>query len=98
MIAHNNTSSENLQYKDKVFQAQFERVYQAFLKSPMTMKEADVQTGIMRENICRYVRALRLNNRIAKIKRRRCKVTKSMAWELTTNPELFPINGQLTLF
>jgi len=43
------------QHKDKQFKAQLTKVYKAFAEKPMTMKEADVYTGVMRENICRYI-------------------------------------------
>ena len=45
----------NGQGKYKHFKVQLSKVYDAFKREPMTMKEADVYTGVMRENICRYV-------------------------------------------
>jgi len=62
------------------------------------MKEADKLTGVMRENICWYCRTLRQQNRLYVIGKRLCKVTKHVAKVWTTNPELIPVNQQLTLF
>ena len=75
----NNTYSLNSfgdgQGKDKQFRAQLKRVYEAFKVKPMTMKEVDVYTGIMRENICRYVSQLLELGLIAISKKRRCSIT-----------------------
>jgi hypothetical protein len=85
--------------KDTKFDDQLTIIYQAFLERPMTMKEADVQTGIMRENICRYVGALLQSGRIAIRKRRRCSITGyPNVKEYTADPDLFPSSNQLKLF
>jgi hypothetical protein len=85
------------QSKDKKID-QLKAVFQSFFESPKTMKEADADSGIMRENICRYVRTFRQSKSIVVIRKRFCKVTKHLANEYTTNPELFPKPTQLTLF
>jgi hypothetical protein len=73
-------------------------VFNAF-KEPMTMKEADVQTGVMRENICRYVAELQSQGRIAVTMRRKCKITGyPNVKEYTTDENLFPASNQLNLF
>ncbi|ASV77961.1 hypothetical protein M2T70_04735 [Elizabethkingia anophelis] len=77
---------------------QEQAVFDAFLQKPMTMKEVDIQTGIMRENICRYVKNLRNTGRIAILRQRICKITKHKANEYTTDPKLFPKPQQPTLF
>jgi hypothetical protein len=69
---------------------QLSKVFQAFFESPKTRKEADKACGIMRENICWYVRYFRQHKQIAVIRKRYCAVTKHLAEELTTNPALFP--------
>lgn len=85
--------------KDKKFRAQLKRVYQAFKEKPMTMKEADIYTGIMRENICRYVNTLLEQGRIAERRKRRCKITGyPHVKEYTGNPNLFPKSNQTKLF
>ena len=77
---------------------QLHKVFQSFFDSPKTMKETDKDCGVMRENICRYVRTFRQSKSIAVIRKRYCKVTKHLANEYTTNPLLFPKSTQLTLF
>ena len=72
-------------------------VYLAFMKSPKTMKEVDIETGIMRESICWYCRTLRQQNKLFKVGIRKCKVTKHSAATWTTNPEINPNNIQLKL-
>lgn len=69
------------------FQNQFDIVCEAFFNEPVTMKEVDVLTGIMRENICRYVHFLRKQNRIFSVNKRRCAITKRLATALSTNPK-----------
>jgi DNA-binding MarR family transcriptional regulator len=84
--------------KDTKFRAQFQIVFNGFLKSPCTMKELSVITGIDRSNICRYVDKLRDNNKISVYKRVRCTITRRVVNAYTTNPELMPISNQLKLF
>nr|WP_315144560.1 hypothetical protein [uncultured Flavobacterium sp.] len=74
-------------------------VFNAFFESPKTMKEVDQETGVMRENICRYVWRLRKQNKIALVGYRKCKVTGRLkVGAYTTNKDLFPISNQLKLF
>lgn len=78
---------------------QFERVYEALSKKAMTMLEAELQTGVRRESICRYVGKLKEANRIAVRKIRKCSITGyPYVQELTTNPDLFPQSNQLKMF
>tara|TARA_R110001632_G_scaffold17761_1_gene55927 strand:+ start:1086 stop:1394 length:309 start_codon:yes stop_codon:yes gene_type:complete len=85
--------------KDRYFKAQLRRVLEALKEKPMTMKEVDVCTGIMRENICRYVSDLMESGMIAVRKRRRCSITGfPLVNEYTGNPDLFPKSNQLKLF
>lgn len=93
-----NTSLNN-HSKDNKFRAQLKKVYQAFKEKPMTMKEADVYTGVMRENICRYVDTLLEQERIAIVKKRKCKITGyPYVNEYTGDPNLFPKSNQLKMF
>ena len=100
MEAHNiNPKLSFKQGKDNHFTTQFQRVKQAFFERPMTMKEVDKETGIMRENVCRYCRVLRHQNNLFPIKKRRCTVTGyPTVWEWTTNPKFIPKEIQLKLF
>ena len=85
------------QGKDKKID-QLSKVFQSFFDSPKTMKECDIDSGIMRENITRYVRTFRQSKSIVVIRKRYCKVTQHLANEYSTNPDLFPKPTQLTLF
>jgi len=92
-------SFEKGQGKSKQFTAQLKRVYNAFMYKPMTMKEADIYTGVMRENICRYINTLLEQNKIAVTKKRKCTVTGyRYVNEYTANPSLFPKSNQLKMF
>lgn len=74
-------------------------IFNAFFESPKTMKEVDLETNIMRENICRHVSTLRSENRIALVGYRKCKVTGfDNVGIYTTNPDLFPKSDQMELF
>ena len=77
---------------------QLKAVFESFFETPKTMKESDKACGVMRENICRYVRTFRKEGKIAVIRKRICAVTKHRANEYTTNPQLFPKPAQLELF
>ena len=75
--------------------AQLKRVLEALIKSPMTMKEVDVYTGIMRENVCRHISELMESGMIAIRKKRRCTITGySKVNEYTGNPK----SNQLSMF
>ena len=74
-------------------------IFNAFFESPKTMKEVDLETNIMRENICRHVSTLRSENRIALVGYRKCKVTGfDKVGIYTRNPDLFPKPNQMELF
>jgi len=89
----------NGQGKNNEFKAQLQRVYKALLVNPMTMKEVDVKTGVMRENICRYISTLLEQNKIAIVRQRKCIITKSNnVNEYTANPDLFPKSNQYKMF
>jgi hypothetical protein len=91
-------NSLNSQAKDTKFIDQLNKVYNVFFERPSTMKEVDIVCGVMRENICWYVRTLRKAGKIYLINKRACKVTKHTAGEYTTNPALIPIDKQTKLF
>ena len=87
------------QAKDKQFKAQLQKVYNALKEKPMTMKETDIYTGVMRENICRYIDELFEQGKIAILRKRKCTVTGyPYVNEYTSNPHLFPKSNQLTIF
>ncbi|MDA0177205.1 hypothetical protein OOZ35_06845 [Mesoflavibacter profundi] len=87
------------QGKNKQFTAQLKRVYNALMQKPMTMKEVDIYTGVMRENICRYIDTLIEQNKIAIIRKRKCSITGyPYVNEYTANSSLFPKSNQLKMF
>jgi len=66
--------------------AQLKLVHDSLFNTPQTMKELDRAIGVMRESICWYCRTLRLQNKLYKVRRRRCNVTgHPHVWELTTD-------------
>lgn len=78
---------------------QYNIVFNAFFESPKTMQEVSKETGIMRSNICWYVRDFRNKRIIALVGYRKCKVTNyGKVGIYTTNPDLFPTSNQLKLF
>ncbi len=95
-----NTPSNSLtvQSKDTHFQTQFKETFEGFFKQPQTMKELSVLTGIDRANLCRYCRIMRKSGTIAVFKKAYCSITKHLANQYTTNPELFPNSLQGKLF
>lgn len=84
----------------QIGQNQLKQVFNAFFEKPRTMKEVDKETGIMRENICRYCNMLRQQNKLFAVRKRRCKVTGyPSVIEWTTNPIFAPKQPlQLSLF
>ena len=77
------------QSKDKHFEAQMKRVFSCFAKQPKSMLMVEVETNIMRSNICWYVNKWEKQNRIMKIKKGICKVSKRSVGFYTTNKDLF---------
>jgi hypothetical protein len=83
--------------KTKEFLAQKKKVYAAFFSRPMTMLQASRTTGIMRENICRYVRDLRKSHSICIVQEAIDPLTGFRAAYLSTDPRYFP-TAQTKLF
>ena len=79
-------------------ETQAKKVYASFYESPKTMKEVDAETGIMRENICRFCSDLRDQGRLYEVGERLCRITKHLATVYTTNPDLTPESSQTKLF
>lgn len=101
MKKHLNTPliSLNGQHKDSDYLAQTQRVNKAFFEKPKTMLQASFETGIFRANICRYVAQWKKNNRITVVKIGICPISKRNGVQfLTSNPDLYPKQGQLNLF
>lgn len=80
------------QGKSTHFQAQMKRVFAALSRQPKTMLMVEVETGIMRSNITRYVAKWKKQDCIKIVRLGICPISKSTGVQfLTTNPELFPI-------
>lgn len=93
----NNINSLNSSFQGKY--NQLKTVLAVLKQKPMTMKEIDLSTGIMRENVCRYIDMLLDTGEIALIRKRKCSVTGyPFVNEYTGNKELFPKSNQLKLF
>ena len=76
--------------KDKHYQTQMQVVFDALLKQPKTMLMVEVETGIMRSNITRYVAKWKKQDCIKIVRLGICPISKSTGVQfLTTNPELF---------
>jgi hypothetical protein len=94
MLKNNHTSNSITPFENNQFQA----VYKAFYNRPSTMKMVDKETGVMRENVCRYCGMLRKSGRLYQVKKGICPETKHRAIYWTTNPDLIPDSNQLSLF
>ncbi|GGE25572.1 hypothetical protein [Psychroflexus planctonicus] len=83
--------------KDKAL-TQRKRVFKAFFEAPKTMLMVSNETGILRANICRYVRTFRQSDKVAEVKKGLCKISNHRAGYLTTNPDQFPKSNQFKMF
>jgi hypothetical protein len=77
------------QSKDKNFEVQMKRVFEAFKRNPSTMLMVSIETGILRANICRYVAEWKKRGSISLFKQGFCKVSKHRAGYYTTDTNLF---------
>ena len=77
---------------------QLKATKEAFFASPATMRMIELATGILRPNICRYVRELSKTGNIELVKVGYCPATKSRAGFYSTNPDLWLPNPQMSLF
>lgn len=92
----NSLNPQGGQGEDKKYKDQLNRVYHAFKATPKTMLEAEKATGVMRSNICWYVRDLLKSGRLAVIRVRRCSISKyPYVNEYTADVALFPKSDQL---
>ena len=82
----------------KEYRTQLLVVYKLLQKHTLTMLQVAERTGILRANICRYVRTLRKAEKIAVVKIDYCPITNHKAGYYTTDPALFPKKSQTELF
>ena len=85
--------------RDKDKQTELKKVKEYLFKNTATMKAVTVNTGIIRENICRRIADLRKAGQICKVKIGKCPITghRNVGF-YTTNPTLFITKPQLDLF
>ncbi len=77
------TSSKFTPCKDSKFKAQMKVVFECF-KQPKTMLQVSTETGILRANICRYVAEWEKQDRITKVRKGICPISKHPAGFYTT--------------
>ncbi len=82
-----NAFQHKRQCKGNGFKAQKIQVFEAFKRIPSTMLMVSIETGILRANICRFVAKWRLENRIALIEYKKCKISKHKAGYYLTKTE-----------
>lgn len=84
---------------ENCFLNQKKKVYLNLLKKPMTMLELDNYSGIRRANICRHIKSLIDENKIAIISQRKCTISgHNNVNEYSGNRYLFPLSNQLEMF
>ena len=84
------TAAPKRQSKDNHFATQMQITYQSFKEHPKTMLQVSIETGILRANICRYVKIMRESNEMQILKLGRCPISKRSGVQfLTTDKGLF---------
>lgn len=79
--------------KDRKFQAQQKRVFRAFFGPPKSMLEVEVETGVMRSNICWFVKEWQDRNSIQRVITGVCSITKMQVGKYSTNPMYWQKGG-----
>lgn len=74
----------------KTYHSQLIKVFKELKKEPQTMLQVSVSTGILRANICRYIRTLKKRKQVAVTKVGKCRISKHKAQFFTTDKSLFP--------
>ena len=77
------------QNKDKHFEAQQIKVFEAFKRQHSTMLMVSIETGILRANICRYVSEWQKSKSIVLLSEGLCKISKYRAGYYTADTKLF---------
>lgn len=79
------SGQQHQQQQRNKFLNQKRRVFEAFFEKPKTMLEVEAETGIMRSNICYYVRDFLLEKRIKRLYTGFCSITRMPAGRYTTD-------------
>jgi len=77
---------------------QIRRTFEALKECPMTTKMIQVETGIPRENITRYIAYLERRNKIVTVEEKPCEITGFKAKYYSTDPEYFHPDTQSEMF
>ena len=83
---------------NKTYQTQLRKVYKAFKEKPKTRLQVAEECGILRGNICYYVRDLKRRKQIAVIRTGKDPITRHKSEFLSTDTDLFPPEMQRELF
>jgi len=83
---------------ETTYKTQLRKVFQELKKEPQTMLQVSVKTGILRANICRYIRTLRKHKQVAVTNVGKCPISKHKAQYFTTDKALFPTDPQTKMF
>ena len=75
---------------DQTYQSQLRRTRKAFADKPKTRLQVAIETGILRGNICYYVRDLKEANQLRVTRKGTCPISNHTAEFLSTDPNLFP--------
>lgn len=99
MANFNNSNPLNNGQDNRGLKIQKKKIYHSLLKKPLTMLELDDITGIRRANICRHIKSLLDENKIAVLEQRKCTISgHSKVNAYTANKDLFPLTNQLEMF
>ncbi len=79
-------SSSKASGKSAKFLAQQKRAFKAFFGPPKSMLEVEAETGIMRSNICWYVREWQERKSIKRVLTGVCSITKMKVGKYSSNP------------
>ena len=79
-------------------QSQKVRVFQSLKEAPKTRLQVALELGILRGNVCYFIRDFRKAGRVAVFKKGKDPITGHKAEYLTTDTALFPENNQKGLF
>ncbi len=82
----------------KTYQSQIKRVFKAFKEKPKTRLQVAQECGILRGNVCYFVRDLKKRKQIAVIRTGKDPITRHKSEFLSTDPDLFPPEMQKELF
>lgn len=90
--------SQNGQDREMRFASQLQTVKQYLFKQTASRYMVAIDTHIPIQNVCRYVDMLKAGNSIAVVRKGYCRISGELVEFLSTDPEKFPNDSQLTLW